>query len=278
MNILPCFQPLLDLSWQTLRIELRNTRNIFARQHPLAVFAAVCKEAASKAGIPHHEYFYHPLSGLLESRIRKDAVYPLELVFSSNDSTVRDRFLSGLTEHLRHPRSNFALHQAEPSIRRCLADLLAENPLRCPDEVCLDFITPFPFTPKAPGQLCLIDRDLFFRKLAARIERTFGLRLPGIESTWAEVRLLCCYWKYYERQRDSASNRGRLYLNGTVGPLYLRGEIAPVYPLLLLCSEISNGRHSAFGLGHYLLRQEPSLKNLRQNGRERGAGRGGATK
>lgn len=256
MNILPCFQPLLDLSWQTLRLELRNTRNTFARQHPLAVFAAVCKEAANKADIPHHEYFYHPLSGPPDSRIRKDSIYPLELVFLNKDSAVCDRFLSGLTEHLRNPRSNFALHQADQCRRRCLADLFAENPLRRPDEICLDFITPFPFTPKAPGQQHLLDRDLFFRKLEARIERTFGLSLPGIESTWAKVRLLSCYWSYYENQRDSASNSGRQYLNGTVGPLYLRGEIEPVYPLLLLCAEISSGRHSSFGLGHYLLRQE----------------------
>jgi hypothetical protein len=93
-------------------------------------------------------------------------------------------------------------------------------------------------------------------KLEARIQRTFDLVLPGIESTWAKVRLLSCYWSYYETQRDSASNSGTQYLNGTVGPLYLRGEIEPVYPLLLLCSEISSGRHSSFGLGHYLLRQE----------------------
>jgi CRISPR-associated protein Cas1 len=270
MNILSCFQPLLNLSWQTLRLELRNTRNTFARQHPLAVFAAVCKEAASKAGIPHHEYFYHPLDGPPEGRIRKDAVYPLELVFSSQDSTVCARFLSGLTEHLRNPRSNFALHQAEPARRRCLAELLAENPLRRPDQICLDFITPFPFTPKTPGQPHLIDRDLFFRKLEARIQRTFGLLLPGIESAWAGVRLLSCYWRYYERQRNPASNSGRQYLNGTVGPLYLRGGIEPVYPLLLICSEISSGRHSAFGLGHYRLRHDPAPEGeALQNGIDR---------
>ena len=258
MNILPCFQPLLDLSWHTLRLELRNTRNTFARQHPLAVFAAVCKEAANKAGIPHHEYFYHPLEGPPDIRIRKGSSYPLELVFLSQDSAVCDRFLSGLQEHLRNPRSNFALQQAEAAHRRCLADLLAENPLHRPDEVCLDFITPFPFTPKTPGQLHLIDRDIFFRKLAARIQRTFGLSLPGIESTWAKVHLLSCYWNYYETQRNPASNSGRQYLNGTVGPLYLRGEIEPVYPLLLICSEISSGRHSAFGLGYYRVRHDPA--------------------
>lgn len=266
MNVLPCFQPLLELSWQTLRLELRNTRNTFARQHPLAVFTAVCKEAANKAGISHHDYFYHPLNGPPDSRIHKDSIYPLELVFPNQDSTICARFLSGLTEHLRSPRSNFALLQATPASCRCLADLLAENPLRRPDEICLDFITPFPFTPKAPGQLHLIDRDLFFRKLEARIQRTFGLRLPAdIAASWADVHLLSCYWSYYERQRDSASNSGKQYLNGTVGPLYLRGAIEPVYPRLALCSEINNGRHSAFGLGYYLLRQERAEEGFPKN-------------
>lgn len=253
-EILPCFRPLLDLSWHTLRIELRNTRNTFARQHPLAVFAAICKHAAKQAGIPHNEYFYHPLDGPPDDRIRKNTIYPLELVFpNSKDSTLCERFLSGLSEHLDNPKHNFALHHAEPARRRCLADLLQENPLINPQEICLDFITPLPFTPKERGQRHLIDRDIFFRKLEARIKRSFDLALPEAETSWSGVRLLSCYWDYYERQRDSGSNTGRQYLNGTVGPLYLRGEIAPVYPLLLLCSEINNGRHSAFGLGHYRL-------------------------
>jgi len=255
-EILPCFRPLLDLSWHTLRIELRNTRNTFARQHPLAVFAAICKHAAKQAGIPHNEYFYHPLDGPPDDRIRKNTIYPLELVFpnsDSKDSTLCERFLSGLSEHLENPKHNFALHHAEPARRRCLADLVQENPLINPQEICLDFITPLPFTPKEQGQRHLIDRDIFFRKLEARIKRSFDLALPEAETSWSGVRLLSCYWDYYERQRDSGSNTGKQYLNGTVGPLYLRGEIAPVYPLLLLCSEINNGRHSAFGLGHYRL-------------------------
>ncbi len=252
-DILPCCAPLLDLSWQTLWIELRNTRNTFARQHPLAVFAAVCKEAAKKAGIPHQEYFYHPLEGPPDDRIRKNTIYALELVFPSLDSTIPDRFLSGLTKHLQNPHNNFSLHSSESARTRCLSDLLTENPLPNPDEVCLEFLTPFPFTPKEQGQRHLIDRDIFFRKLEARIKRTFDLTLPEVESSWEGVRLLSCYWEYYERQRNAGSNKGKQYLNGTVGPLYLRGNIGPVYPLLLVCSEISSGRRSSFGLGHYRL-------------------------
>ncbi len=254
-----CFSPLLDLSWYTLRIELRNT---FARQHPLAVFAALCKHAANKAGIPHHEYFYHPLEGPPDDRIRKNTIYPLELVFPHGDSETCRRFLTGLNEHLENPRNNFALHRAGPDQHRCLTDLLAENPLQNSDEVCLEFITPFPFTPtKEQGQRHLIDRDIFFRKLEARIKRTFDLHLPGIENSWAGVRLLTGYWEYYERQRNPCSNKGKQYINGTVGPLYLQGEIALVYPLLLLCSEINNGRRSSFGLGHYrLLHQRADLR------------------
>ncbi|WPD24674.1 MAG: reverse transcriptase/maturase family protein [Candidatus Electrothrix scaldis] len=252
-EILSCFRPLLDLSWQTLRLELRNTRNTFARQHPLAVFAAICKEAAKRAGIAHHEYFYHPLEGPPDERIRKNTLYPLELVFPGSDNTIGPRFLSGLSEHLNNPRNNFALHSHAPARPRSLNDLLQENPLLNAQEICLDFITPLPFTPKERSQRHLIDRDIFFRKLEARIKRTFNLHLPGIEATWAGLRLLSCYWEYYERRRDSGSNQGKQYLNGTVGPLYLRGDISPVYPLLLLCSEISSGRRSSFGLGHYRL-------------------------
>nr|MDU9044561.1 hypothetical protein [Candidatus Electrothrix aestuarii] len=33
-------------------------------------------------------------------------------------------------------------------------------------------------------------RDIFFRKLEARIKQIFNLHLPGIEATWAGLRLL----------------------------------------------------------------------------------------
>ena len=250
------FSPLFDLSWNTLRIELRNTRNIYARQHPLAVFAAVFKHAATKSGtIGHSDFFYHPLSGPVGDRIRKNMVYPLEIVFAGSSLEQINSFVDALSAHLENPRNNFSLLRAEPVKTRSLEQLLKEQPLSQQTEICLDFITPFPFTPKVRTRRHLIDRDVFFRKLIFRITELFQVKLDIKSTTWSGVRLLPYYWEYYERSR-TPGGQGKQFLNGTIGPLYMKGDIASVYPLLLICSELNAGRRKAFGIGYYRLRNE----------------------
>ena len=250
------FSPLFDLCWHTVRVELRNTRNVYARQHPLAVFAAVFKEAARASGaVGLSDFFYHPLAGPVGDRVLKNMVYPLELVFAKSSPQQINSFVKALAVHLQDRRNNFSIVRTEPARSRNLAELLKEQPLTGQDEICLDFITPFPFTPRERTRRHLIDRDVFFRKLLFRITELFPVRLKVDAATWSGVRLLPCYWEYYERSR-TPGGKGKQLLNGTIGPLYLKGDIAAVYPLLLICSELNAGRRKAFGLGRYLLRNE----------------------
>jgi len=250
------FSPLFDLTWYTLRIELRNTRNIYARQHPLAVFAAIFKHAATKSGaVGHADFFYHPLAGPLGDRILKNMVYPLELVFVRSSREQINSFVGALSVHLQDPRNNFSILRKEQLQTRTLDLLLKEHPLQNATEICLEFITPFPFTPKERTRRHLIDRDVFFRKLEHRITGLFPIRLNLNESIWSGARLLPYYWEYYERSRIPGG-KGKQYLNGTIGPLYIKGDIASIYPLLLICSELNAGRRKAFGIGYYRLHHE----------------------
>lgn len=250
------FLPLFDLSWHTLRLELRNTRNIYARQHPLAVFAAIFKHAANKSGtIGHSDFFYHPLAAPPGDRVLKNMIYPLELVFARSSLEQINTFVEALVVHLQDPRNNFKVHQTEPVGTRSLEQMLKEQPLSQQTEICLDFITPFPFTPKERTRRHLIDKDVFFRKLEHRITELFPVKLKLKSTTWSGVRLLPYYWEYYERSR-TPGGQGKQLLNGTIGPLYIKGDIASVYPLLLICSELNAGRRKAFGIGCYRLRNE----------------------
>nr|MDU9044562.1 hypothetical protein [Candidatus Electrothrix aestuarii] len=95
---------------QTLRLELRNTRKHLCPPAPSGCVCRHLQRGCQTGSIAHHEYFYHPLEGPPDERIRKNTLYPLELVFPGSDNTIGPAFSSGLSEHLNNPRNNFALH------------------------------------------------------------------------------------------------------------------------------------------------------------------------
>ena len=99
-----------SLCWQRLRLTLTNTRNIYAREHPLAIFESVFKEACS---LPGHalniDYVFHPEGYRLPERIHKRQSYPLELIFFDAAPAAIEHFLANLRRHLHNPHNNFSL-------------------------------------------------------------------------------------------------------------------------------------------------------------------------
>lgn len=252
-------QELSRISWRKVGLTLRNTRNTFAREHPLSIFQAVFKTAASLAGWPDQAaWFFHPARQPLGNRMRKGFDYDLELVFPHQDEGEIEAFLGRLRAHLRDPRHNFRLLNCSQAQERDLALLQAEYPALPaePGELCLDFLTPFPFNPADKKRRWLISRQGLSRAFANRLQRFFGLRPARMEAAWQGVEVLPFFWSYAEHRHRSRSGQGSQYINGMVGPLYLKGELAPLRPLLLLGTELHLGRRLAAGQGFYRLETE----------------------
>jgi len=250
----PPFEALSRLSWRTLVVTLQNIRAERAVEHPLAVFQGLLRFAAAAASGPLPDFFFHPLGGPLPTRMRRGR-YRLEVVFPDGPPDELHRFVDALSRYMILGGRNFRLIDIEPPRLRNLDAVAADFPDIRPGlgELCLDFQTPFPFTPADKSRRCVIGRDAFFGGLARRVETLFGIELGDIESSFAGVTLLPYYWDYVQHQSHMAkSHPGEVWLHGTLGPLYLKGDLDPVLPLLLVCSELhATQRKSALGQGYY---------------------------
>ncbi|OQX07113.1 MAG: CRISPR-associated endonuclease Cas1 [Desulfobulbaceae bacterium A2] len=252
---------LAGLRWHLCTAELRNLRNTFAREHPLFIFQAISNHAARAAGLePTRDLFFHPDS-LLEqgATIHRGTSYRLTYVFPRLEPVAIDRFRHALATHLADPAHNFELLATSAPRPRRLDDLLAEqSDLAGAEELCLDFLTPLPFTPKDKKRDWLLDPAALLELLRRRLQRFYDLDLPDLAPLAADLRLLPYYWELFTRTHDSKSTGQRQQLIGRIGPLYLRGALGPLLPLLLVCQELHAGRRIANGQGHYrLLRERP---------------------
>ncbi len=251
---------LASLGWHEVDVELRNTRNLFAREHPLFIFQAITNFAARKADLDTtKDLFFRPDRFFPQgATIHRNEVYRLTYVFLTPPTAI-DRFLHALDLHLANPANNFEMVAAARPLQRCLKDFRDEQEnLTGAEELCLDFITPLPFEPKDKKRAWLIHPSALLASMRNRIERLFGIPVPDLSHMASGVKLLPYYWDLFTRTHESKSTGQPQKLIGRVGPLYLRGDLDPLLPLLLVCRQLHAGRRVANGQGHYrLLRDRP---------------------
>ena len=260
------FSSLADLSWHTVTVRLQNTRDTSQSEHPLFIFDAVFKWAASRCGIKNNgeDFCFHPVAHL-PFKIRKGKIYTLCIIFPKIETDRIYRFVEALVDHLENPYNNFKLIEASSPQFRNLGILYQEHSdLSGIEEVCLEFLTPFPFKPKYKQLRWLIDLDIFFSLFTGRVKRYFGLDLLTTADSWHGVRLLPYYWESKDKaEHEPKSNSGKQQILGFLGPLYLRGDIDSVLPLLLICSEIHCGNKFTVGSGYYQIKRNRPFFDLK---------------
>ncbi|WP_462327265.1 CRISPR-associated endonuclease Cas1 [Desulfobaculum sp.] len=246
MNALP------DVMWRVLDVTLVNTRNVFARQHPLSILDAVCKHAARRGGIDT-PYFFHPVGQALPSRMARGGLYHLEVIFPRASEAEVGAFTAALQAHLADPRNNFRIQGAPTMWAEALTDRVEafRHWAGTPKEVCLDFLTPFPFKPKNAKRRWLLSPGEFVGALCRRIERFYGAVSVDQEALSSGLELLPYYWNYEQHKHPSRSGRGVQYVHGMVGPLYIKGDIEAALPLVLAGERLHIGRRLAAGMGCY---------------------------
>lgn len=123
-------------------------------------------------------------------------------------------------------------------------------------EICLEFLTPFPFKPEKGKARTYLARTAFIRSLEKRFSRLFGREIVyrGQDDRFS---LLPYYWNYTEIRHSSLSQPGQTqYINGCVGKLYIKGCFRDFLPFLLLGSEVHAGTKLSNSQGYYLLHKE----------------------
>ena len=296
---------LQEFHWRSFTASLRNTRQAFAREHPLFVFKAIFLHASRflpqvDPDQPKRPYVFHPASTRpFHNRLKSGQTYELELLFpGQTGETLSDeqinQFQTQLRQHLANPENNFEVIDISEPVEQSVPLLI--DSLHSPtgisgidpvsEEICLDFLTPFRWNRPQ------VDRDAKIRwrfqgdQLLLHLARRAASLLPGApnesqilnilrEATAeAPIETLPYYWHFEEftHRAKSTKRYGTESVQrafGMAGPLYLRGPgWSTILPLLLLSSSWHLGNRIGQFQGHFRLATDRPFFDLRLNRRD----------
>jgi len=127
---------------------------------------------------------------------------------------------------------------------------------RAEGEICLEFLTPFPFKTEKEKHRTYISKSTLIHSFEKRFSRLFGKKII-YASQDDQFSILPYDWKYTEIRHPSKSQPGRIqYLNGCIGPLYIKGNFKDFLPFLILGSELHTGSKLSNSQGYYYLPKE----------------------
>ncbi len=123
-------------------------------------------------------------------------------------------------------------------------------------EICLEFLTPFPFNREKNRHRTYITKETFIKSFEKRFSRLFGKSIT-YNSNDDNFSILPYYWSYTEVRHPSHSQPGHTqYINGCIGKLYIKGSFNDLLPFLILGSELHIGTKLSNSQGYYLLHRE----------------------
>ncbi|MBN1664017.1 MAG: CRISPR-associated endonuclease Cas1 [Deltaproteobacteria bacterium] len=256
--------PLSTLAWHRLRVSLRNVRMSPAQKaQPFAIVQAIVKDVTAKFEKPDDALiFFHIRDRKHTYKMQLMDKLPLEIFFFQKDEKYVRQWLSVFKAYLNDELTgrNFDLADAGPIEKRDIETVASEiGDVPTEGEICLEFITPFPFKRQPGKHRTQIERSAFIASFTNRFSRLFGQSLvyhPADD----DFAVLPYYWTYTEFRHASQSQPGTHQLiNGCFGRLYLKGRFANFLPFLVMGSELHTGAKLSNAQGYFQMhpRQVP---------------------
>jgi len=203
--------------------------------------------------------FFHLKNRRHTFRLRESDSLELEVFFLQKETEYATRWAEMFKSYLADPDTgrNFdlvALGEVEERDFEKLASETGAIPEE--GEVCLEFMTPFPFKAEKGKQRTCITEEAFIRSFERRFSRLFGRNITYARCN-DDFSLLPYYWNYTEIRHPSHSQPGHVqYINGCVGKLYLKGRFGEFLPFLVLGSELHTGSKISNAQGYYIIHEE----------------------
>lgn len=253
---LPNDHPLSLLRWHRLSIQLINIRaSRAAKAHPLSVFQAIIKGVTlSVDPADNTPVFFHLKDKRHTFKIHETQSIPLELFFCGRDAPYVSRWRAAFQAYIKNPDSgkNFDLIEISEAEERSL-DKVALDVGALPEEgeLCLEFLTPIPFSATQNRHRTYLTTDRFISLFTKRFQKLFGIEIAYPKDA-DDFKTLPYYWNYTEIRHASRSQPGQTqYINGCAGKLYLKGRWHGLLPFLILGTELHAGADITFGRGYY---------------------------
>lgn len=200
------------------------------------------------------------------SKMREYDRISLEIYFFRKGNEYVRQWRDAFQTYLADPETgrNFEIVEMGDVKERSLGQVVWERDIHHAEgEICLEFLTPFPFKPEKGKPRTYITKTAFIRSLERRFSRLFGREI-GYRSLDDQFSILPYYWNYTEIRHASMSQPGQTqYINGCVGKLYIKGCFRDFLPFLLLGSEVHAGTKLSNSQGYYLLhKKSPGYFNV----------------
>lgn len=193
------------------------------------------------------------------SKMREYDRISLEICFFRKGREYVRQWRDAFQTYLSDPVTgrNFEIVEMGDVEERCFGQLVRERDIpHAEGEICLEFLTPFPFKPEKGKSRTYIAKTAFIRSFERRFSRLFGGEIV-YSSPDDRFSILPYYWNYTEIRHASMSQPGQTqYVNGCVGKLYIKGCFRDFLPFLLLGSEVHIGTKLSNSQGYYLLHKE----------------------
>lgn len=260
--MLEMFKP---LTWFRLQVTFKNIRLINpARAFAYEVIQAIIKgvtisiEGSYDPGTS--PVFFHIKGKGYNFKLHRFVDVPVEVFFCRKDAGYVRRWRDALKCYLADPTTgrNFEIVDTGEIEERSFDRVAVGFELtKTAGEICLGFLTPFPFKAGEGKKRTHISRDGFIKSFERRFSRLFGVDI-AYESGDDDFSLLPYYWNYTEMRHPSHSQPGHAqYINGCVGRLYIKGSFKGILPFLILGSELHTGTKLSNAQGYYLLQLDP---------------------
>lgn len=250
-----------DPRWHSIRVEIRNDRNKYAKENPLSIIHAITKFAQKCSGTAMPEHIFFKPTHAFGSTIRKGSSYEFNVIMVGGTQIQADCYCEGFINWLSNPENNFSVVSMDCPVERCVSEIVAASDERCSaesNEICLDFHTPLALPDASRKEIP--NSAHIFSMHATRLNRLFPNALNKLISdsaaAFSEAKSLANFMEYNRFAHQSKSNRGTEFICGNYGPMYLRGRIREMMPLLLLGEELSIGRHTTAGQGAFYIKEE----------------------
>jgi len=250
-----------SLRWHRLPVTLLNIRSSPASSaHFLSVFQAIIKGVTASVGnIAEPVIFFRIKDRKHTFRMRESDKINLEIFFCRQDLAYVNRWRDAFKTYMADPVTgkNFDIIELGEIEERCFDNVVSDvGDLHDEGELCLEFLTPLPFTPTKNRHRTYLTADRFISLFEKRFQKLFGIEIT-YKKHGDDFRLLPYYWNYTEIRHPSRSQPGHTqYINGCTGKLYLKGRWREFLPFLILGSELHAGTEITYGRCHYKIQRE----------------------
>ncbi|MBF8275197.1 MAG: putative RNA-directed polymerase [Candidatus Brocadiaceae bacterium] len=188
-------------------------------------------------------------------RMQVSDTIPLEIYFFRKGEGYARQWRDAFRAYLADPETgrNFEMVEMAEIEERSFEMVAAEHGIHKGDgEMCLEFLTPFPFKAVKGKSRTYISQVAFIKSFERRFSRLLGREIV-YHSRDDLFSILPYYWNYTEIRHGSRSQGGHTqYINGCVGKLYIKGRFHDFLPFLILGSELHAGTKLSNSQGYYL--------------------------